>query len=98
MENQIVVNGISVPAKVVTLSYIFRAIKDQKKLDELVAAAASKGTNHVSYEVVEPEDETSDTLYRRKQEDYQVTIPDFSQLLPDATLAKFIEATVIEAL
>lgn len=98
MENSIVVNGISVPAKVVTLSYIFRAIKDQKKLDELVAAAASKGTNHVSYEVVEPEDETSDTLYRRKQEDYQVTIPDFSQLLPDATLAKFIEATVIEAL
>ena len=98
MENQIVVNGIAVPAKVVTLSYIFRAIKDQKKLDELVAAAASKGTNHVSYEVVEPEDETSDTLYRRKQEDYQVTIPDFSQLLPDATLAKFIEATVIEAL
>ena len=98
MENQIVVNGITVPAKVVTLSYIFRAIKDQKKLDELVAAAASKGTNHVSYEVVEPEDETSDTLYRRKQEDYQVTIPDFSQLLPDATLAKFIEATVIEAL
>ena len=98
MENSIIVNGISVPAKVVTLSYIFRAIKDQKKLDELVAAAASKGTNHVSYEVVEPEDETSDTLYRRKQEDYQVTIPDFSQLLPDATLAKFIEATVIEAL
>ena len=98
MESSIVVNGISVPAKVVTLSYIFRAIKDQKKLDELVAAAASKGTNHVSYEVVEPEDETSDTLYRRKQEDYQVTIPDFSQLLPDATLAKFIEATVIEAL
>ena len=98
MENQIVVNGVEVPAKVVTLSYIFRAIKDQKKLDELVAAAASKGTNHVSYEVVEPEDETSDTLYRRKQEDYQVTIPDFSQLLPDATLAKFIEATVIEAL
>ena len=98
MENAIVVNGIEVPAKVVTLSYIFRAIKDQKKLDELVAAAASKGTNHVSYEVVEPEDETSDTLYRRKQEDYQVTIPDFSQLLPDATLAKFIEATVIEAL
>lgn len=98
MENQITVNGITVPAKVVTLSYIFRAIKDQKKLDELVAAAASKGTNHVSYEVVEPEDETSDTLYRRKQEDYQVTIPDFSQLLPDATLAKFIEATVIEAL
>ena len=98
MENSIIVNGISVPAKVVTLSYIFRAIKDQKKLDELVAAAASKGTNHVSYEVVEPEDETSDTLYRRKQEDYQVTIPDFAQLLPDATLAKFIEATVIEAL
>lgn len=98
MENSITVNGITVPAKVVTLSYIFRAIKDQKKLDELVAAAASKGTNHVSYEVVEPEDETSDTLYRRKQEDYQVTIPDFSQLLPDATLAKFIEATVIEAL
>ena len=98
MENSIIVNGISVPSKVVTLSYIFRAIKDQKKLDELVAAAASKGTNHVSYEVVEPEDETSDTLYRRKQEDYQVTIPDFSQLLPDATLAKFIEATVIEAL
>lgn len=98
MENAIVVNGIEVPAKVVTLSYIFRAIKDQKKLDELVAAAASKGTNHVSYEVVEPEDETSDTLYRRKQEDYQVTIPDFAQLLPDATLAKFIEATVIEAL
>ena len=98
MENAIIVNGIEVPAKVVTLSYIFRAIKDQKKLDELVAAAASKGTNHVSYEVVEPEDETSDTLYRRKQEDYQVTIPDFSQLLPDATLAKFIEATVIEAL
>ena len=98
MENSITVNGIEVPAKVVTLSYIFRAIKDQKKLDELVAAAASKGTNHVSYEVVEPEDETSDTLYRRKQEDYQVTIPDFSQLLPDATLAKFIEATVIEAL
>lgn len=98
MENAIVVNGIEVPAKVVTLSYIFRAIKDQKKLDELVATAASKGTNHVSYEVVEPEDETSDTLYRRKQEDYQVTIPDFSQLLPDATLAKFIEATVIEAL
>ena len=98
MENSIIVNGISVPSKVVTLSYIFRAIKDQKKLDELVAAAASKGTNHVSYEVVEPEDETSETLYRRKQEDYQVTIPDFSQLLPDATLAKFIEATVIEAL
>ena len=98
MENAIIVNGIEVPAKVVTLSYIFRAIKDQKKLDELVATAASKGTNHVSYEVVEPEDETSDTLYRRKQEDYQVTIPDFSQLLPDATLAKFIEATVIEAL
>ena len=98
MENSIIVNGISVPSKVVTLSYIFRAIKDQKKLDELVAAAASKGTNHVSYEVVEPEDETSDTLYRRKQEDYLVTIPDFSQLLPDATLAKFIEATVIEAL
>ena len=98
MENAIVVNGVEVPSKVVTLSYIFRAIKDQKKLDELVAAAASKGTNHVSYEVVEPEDETSDTLYRRKQEDYQVTIPDFSQLLPDATLATFIEATVIEAL
>ena len=48
MENAIVVNGIEVPSKVVTLSYIFRAIKDQKKLDELVAAAASKGTNHVS--------------------------------------------------
>lgn len=63
MENAIVVNGIEVPSKVVTLSYIFRAIKDQKKLDELVAAAASKGTNHVSYEVVEPEDETSDTLF-----------------------------------
>ena len=31
MENQIDVNGIEVPAKVVTLSYIFRAIKDQKK-------------------------------------------------------------------
>lgn len=96
--NTIAINGTNVPAKVVTLSYVFRAIKDQKKLDELVAAAAAKGTNHVSYEVVESEDESSDTLYRRKQEDYQVTIPDFSQLLPDATLAKFIEATVIEAL
>ena len=98
MENQIVVNGIAVPAKVVTLSYIFRAIKDQKKLDELAAQAATKGTNHISYEVVESEDETSDTLYRRKQEDYQVTIPDFAQLLPDATLAKFAEACTIDML
>lgn len=98
MENQIVVNGAAVPAKTITLSYIFRAIKDQKKLDELVAQAATKGTNHISYEVVESEDETSDTLYRRKQEDYQVNIPDFVQLVPDATLAKFMEACVVEVL
>lgn len=96
--NTITVNGSVLPAKVITLSYVFRAIKDQKKLDELVAQAATKGTNHVSYEVVESEDESTDTLYRRKQEDYQVTIPDFGQLLSDATLAKFVETAVVEVL
>ena len=53
--------------KTVTISYVFRAIKDQSKLDDLVAESVKKGYNHVSYETVDAEDETSETMYRRKQ-------------------------------
>ena len=84
--------------KTVTISYVFRAIKDQSKLDELVAESVKKGYNHVSYETVDAEDENSETMYRRKQEDYLVSVPDFSGLTDDPTLAKFLEMTTIDAI
>lgn len=88
----------TLPRKTVTLSYIFRAIKDQDKLDKLIAEATAKGHTHISYEVVAAEDETSDTLFRRKQEDYPIEIPDFAALTQDAELAKFLELVTVEAL
>lgn len=85
--------------KTATLVYNFRAIKDQSKLDKLIAESQAKGYTHVAYETVEAEDESSDIVYRRKEESYQVTIPDFSVICPDdAELAKFLEQVTIDAL
>ena len=86
--------------KSVSLVYFFRAIKDQSKLDKLVAESQAKGYNHVAYEVVDSEDESTETVYRRKEESYTVQIPDYTTILgpEDAELAKFLEQVTIDAL
>lgn len=85
--------------KPAVLSYNFRAIKDQGKLDKLIQESQAKGYSHVSYETVEAEDDSSETVFRRKEESYTVTIPDFSTILPDdAELAKFLEQVTLDAL
>lgn len=85
--------------KLVSISYVFRAIKDQSKLDKLIAESQAKGYTHVAYETVEGEEaDTNDTVYRRKEESYQVTIPDFAAVITDPSLAKFLEQVTIDAL
>ena len=86
--------------KPVALTYNFRAIKDQTKLDKLIQESQAKGYTHVAYETVEAEDESSETVFRRKEESYTVTIPDFASFFPaeEAELAKFLEQVTIDAL
>ena len=87
-------------SKLVSISYVFRAIKDQSKLDKLIAESQAKGYTHVAYETVEgDESENNETVYRRKEESYQVAIPDFAQVITDdPALAKFLEQVTIDAL
>lgn len=85
--------------KLVSISYVFRAIKDQSKLDKLIAESQAKGYTHVAYETVEGEEaDNNETVYRRKEESYQVTIPDFAAVITDPSLAKFLEQVTIDAL
>ena len=85
--------------KLVSISYVFRAIKDQSKLDKLIAESQAKGYTHVAYETVEGDEaENNETVYRRKEESYQVTIPDFAAVIEDPSLAKFLEQVTIDAL
>ena len=85
--------------KLVSISYVFRAIKDQSKLDKLIAESQAKGYTHVAYETVEGEEaDNNETVYRRKEESYQVTIPDFAAVIDDPSLAKFLEQVTIDAL
>ena len=86
--------------KLVSISYVFRAIKDQSKLDKLIAESQAKGYTHVAYETVEGDEaENNETVYRRKEESYQVAIPDYSLIMPeDQSLAKFLEQVTIDAL
>ena len=85
--------------KLVSISYVFRAIKDQSKLDKLIAESQAKGYTHVAYETVEGEEtENNETVYRRKEENYQVSIPDFAAVITDPALAKFLEQVTIDAL
>ena len=85
--------------KPVSLSYVFRAIKDQSKLDKLIAESQAKGYTHVAYETVEGEEaDNNETVYRRKEESYQVTIPDYAAFITDPSLAKFLEQVTIDAL
>lgn len=91
--------SILTATKLVTLSYVFRAIKDQSKLDKLIAESQAKGYTHVAYETVEGEEaENNETVYRRKEENYQVSIPDFAAVITDPALAKFLEQVTIDAL
>ena len=85
--------------KLVSITYVFRAIKDQSKLDKLIAESQAKGYTHVAYETVEGDEaENNETVYRRKEESYQVTIPDFASVIEDPSLAKFLEQVTIDAL
>lgn len=85
--------------KMVYISYVFRAIKDQSKLDKLIAESQAKGYTHVAYETVEGEEaDNNETVYRRKEESYQVTIPDYASVIEDQSLAKFLEQVTIDAL
>ena len=85
--------------KLVYISYVFRAIKDQSKLDKLIAESQAKGYTHVAYETVEGEEaDNNETVYRRKEESYQVTIPDYASVIEDQSLAKFLEQVTIDAL